>query len=60
MVTTSAKPEAQVTSSERSAQSRYWKEHSASATVESMMLDSQAQVIDKQERPEVSDLKYRA
>lgn len=39
--------------SERTAQSDYWKEHSSSPTVEAMMLDSQAKIIDKQERPEV-------
>ncbi len=42
-----------VRSAERSVQSSYWKEHSANATVEAMMLDSQAKLIDKQERPEV-------
>lgn len=40
-------------SAERAAQADYWKEHSATATVEAMMLDSQANLIDKQERPEV-------
>lgn len=40
-------------SSERTAQSDYWREHSSCATVEAMMLDSQAKIIDKQERPEV-------
>lgn len=40
-------------SEERHAQRLYWKEHSSEATVEAMMLDSQASVIDKQERPEV-------
>ena len=40
-------------SSHRAAQAKYWKEHSATATVEAMMLDSQAKIIDKQERPEV-------
>lgn len=54
MVSTTSSPAvAQLTDSERLAQSQYWKEHSVSATVESMMLDSQASVIDKQERPEV-------
>lgn len=38
---------------ERDAQRTYWKEHSSEATVEAMMLDSQASVIDKEERPEV-------
>jgi phosphoethanolamine N-methyltransferase len=40
-------------SNHRAAQAKYWKEHSATATVEAMMLDSQAKIIDKQERPEV-------
>jgi hypothetical protein len=43
----------QDTSSERTVQAEYWKEHSISPTVEAMMLDSQAKLIDKQERPEV-------
>lgn len=43
-------------STERAAQADYWKEHSATATVEAMMLDSQAKLIDKQERPEVRSL----
>lgn len=34
-------------------QKAYWKEHSGDATVEAMMLDSQAKDIDKLERPEV-------
>lgn len=38
---------------EREAQRTYWKEHSSNATVETMMLDSQASDIDKLERPEV-------
>lgn len=42
-----------VPSGHRAAQADYWKEHSATATVEAMMLDSQAKIIDKQERPEV-------
>jgi len=41
---------------ERGAQRAYWKEHSAQATVESMMLDSQAKDIDRLERPEVLSL----
>lgn len=41
------------TASEREAQKSYWKEHSADATVEAMMLDSQAADIDRLERPEV-------
>ena len=56
VATTSTASDVQLTSAERSAQSQYWKEHSVSATVESMMLDSQASVIDKQERPEVRQL----
>ncbi len=42
------------TAEEREAQKQYWKEHSSEATVEAMMLDSKASVIDKEERPEVS------
>ena len=38
---------------ERAAQAKYWQEHSAVASVEAMLLDSQAAVIDQQERPEV-------
>lgn len=38
---------------ERHVQHSYWKEHSKEPTVEAMMLDSQASVIDQQERPEV-------
>lgn len=38
---------------ERAAQKSYWADHSATASVEAMMLDSQAAVIDKEERPEV-------
>jgi phosphoethanolamine N-methyltransferase len=38
---------------EREAQHAYWEEHSKDATVEAMMLDSQAADIDKLERPEV-------
>lgn len=41
------------TPQEREAQKSYWAEHSSNATVESMMLDSQAADIDKLERPEV-------
>jgi hypothetical protein len=43
------------TAAERSAQKLYWTEHSVETTVEAMMLDSQAKVIDKEERPEVDD-----
>ncbi|KAK9800739.1 hypothetical protein WJX73_003088 [Symbiochloris irregularis] len=38
---------------ERERQKSYWTENSLEATVEAMMLDSQASVIDKEERPEV-------
>ena len=38
---------------ERAAQKSYWGEHSAVASVEAMLLDSQAAMIDQQERPEV-------
>ena len=38
---------------ERDAQRTYWTEHSHETTVEAMMLDSQAKIIDKEERPEV-------
>lgn len=41
------------TDAERNAQRSYWTEHSVETTVEAMMLDSQAKVIDKEERPEV-------
>lgn len=40
---------------EREAQKAYWAKHSEECTVEAMMLDSQAAVIDKQERPEARD-----
>ncbi|KAL4421015.1 hypothetical protein ABPG77_008852 [Micractinium sp. CCAP 211/92] len=46
----------QETSEERGVQKAYWKEHSGDATVEAMMLDSQAKDIDKLERPEVLKL----
>lgn len=39
---------------ERAVQKNYWMEHSANLTVESMMLDSKAVDLDKEERPEVS------
>eukprot|EP00775_Hariotina_reticulata_P003093 gene3093-3372_t len=38
---------------ERAAQKSYWLEHSSQPTVEAMMLDSKASVIDQLERPEV-------
>jgi hypothetical protein len=41
---------------EREAQKAYWAKHSEDCTVEAMMLDSQAAIIDKQERPEVCRL----
>ncbi len=45
------------TPEEREMQRSYWKEHSAEATVETMMLDSQAKDIDRMERPEVRSAK---
>jgi hypothetical protein len=36
-------------------QKSYWEEHSKDLTVESMMLDSHAADLDKEERPEVID-----
>eukprot|EP00268_Persea_americana_P064537 TRINITY_DN850_c0_g1_i2.p1 TRINITY_DN850_c0_g1~~TRINITY_DN850_c0_g1_i2.p1 ORF type:complete len:491 (-),score=107.70 TRINITY_DN850_c0_g1_i2:232-1704(-) len=41
---------------ERAIQKNYWIEHSADLTVESMMLDSRASDLDKEERPEVLSL----
>ncbi|KAK3134922.1 hypothetical protein QOZ80_5BG0412480 [Eleusine coracana subsp. coracana] len=38
---------------ERKVQKSYWEEHSKDLTVESMMLDSRATDLDKEERPEV-------
>ncbi|TVU20381.1 hypothetical protein EJB05_36588 [Eragrostis curvula] len=38
---------------ERKVQKSYWEEHSKDLTVESMMLDSRAADLDKEERPEV-------
>jgi phosphoethanolamine N-methyltransferase len=38
---------------EREVQRSYWKEHCANLSVESMMLDSNASHLDKEERPEV-------
>ena len=38
---------------ERDAMREFWEEHSQTATVEEMMLDSKAAEIDTQERPEV-------
>ena len=39
---------------ERQEMKQFWEEHSKTATVEEMMLDSKASEIDQQERPEVS------
>jgi hypothetical protein len=41
------------TKAERDVQKQYWLEHSTEPTVEAMMLDSNAAVIDQMERPEV-------
>ncbi|KFK39125.1 hypothetical protein AALP_AA3G204100 [Arabis alpina] len=41
---------------ERDIQKNYWIEHSVDLTVESMMLDSKASDLDKEERPEVLSL----
>lgn len=41
---------------EREIQKKYWMEHSVDLTVESMMLDSKASDLDKEERPEVLSL----
>ncbi|XP_075490561.1 phosphoethanolamine N-methyltransferase 1-like isoform X1 [Primulina tabacum] len=41
---------------EREVQKSYWIEHTADLTVESMMLDSKASDLDKEERPEVLSL----
>ncbi|CAN0891459.1 Phosphoethanolamine N-methyltransferase [Linum grandiflorum] len=41
---------------EREIQKNYWTEHSVDLTVESMMLDSKAADLDKEERPEVLSL----
>lgn len=38
---------------EREIQKSYWEENSTDLTVESMMLDSKASDLDKEERPEV-------
>ena len=38
---------------QRELQRDYWKEHSATLSVEAMMLDSQASKLDQEERPEV-------
>jgi len=39
--------------SEREVFANYWREHSTQCTVEAMMLDSAASVIDAHERPEI-------
>ena len=41
---------------ERTLQKSYWADHSLEASVEAMMLDSQAKMIDREERPEVGHL----
>ncbi|XP_004512745.1 phosphoethanolamine N-methyltransferase-like isoform X2 [Cicer arietinum] len=41
---------------EREVQRNYWREHCANLSVESMMLDSNASHLDKEERPEVLSL----
>ncbi|RLM98711.1 phosphomethylethanolamine N-methyltransferase-like [Panicum miliaceum] len=41
---------------ERKVQKSYWEEHSKDLTVESMMLDSRAADLDKEERPEILSL----
>ncbi|CAD6332990.1 unnamed protein product [Miscanthus lutarioriparius] len=41
---------------ERKVQMSYWEEHSKDLTVESMMLDSRAADLDKEERPEILSL----
>ncbi|KAG6549033.1 hypothetical protein Mapa_009476 [Marchantia paleacea] len=38
---------------ERSLQNNYWKEHTVELSIEAMMLDSQAEKLDKEERPEI-------
>jgi phosphoethanolamine N-methyltransferase len=42
-----------LTFDERTAQKSYWKENAVDASVEAMMLDSNATIIDREERPEV-------
>ncbi|KAK2421910.1 S-adenosyl-L-methionine-dependent methyltransferase superfamily protein [Trifolium repens] len=46
----------EVKEDEREVQRSYWKEHCADLSVESMMLDSNASNLDKEERPEVLSL----
>ncbi|KAK1406541.1 hypothetical protein QVD17_41950 [Tagetes erecta] len=45
--------EAVVHGNEREIQKSYWTEHSRDLTVEAMMLDSMASLLDKEERPEI-------
>lgn len=47
------KPVVEDSGKERSMQKSYWADHSLEASVEAMMLDSQAKMIDREERPEV-------
>ena len=47
------KPLAEDPVKERALQKSYWTDHSLEASVEAMMLDSQAKMIDREERPEV-------
>ena len=41
---------------ERTLQKSYWADHALEASVEAMMLDSQAKMIDREERPEVCQI----
>ena len=43
------------TAEERESMRDFWREHSQTASVQEMMLDSKATEIDAQERPEVRD-----
>ncbi|XXG80019.1 hypothetical protein AAC387_Pa09g0974 [Persea americana] len=47
---------ATVAQDERTVQKSYWMEHSVDLTVQSMMLDSRASDLDKEERPEILSL----
>lgn len=49
----SAAPAVDANGEERQEMKQFWEEHSKTATVEEMMLDSKASEIDQQERPEV-------
>jgi hypothetical protein len=54
METITVTPDTAAVPEERQSQLEYWKHHVAiEATVETMMLDSQAAVIDEMERPEI-------